>query len=100
MGYIRNRREPKMFPCGTPELTRNRLGICLIKCLYFTSYRATVIRRMVDGLTLPVALSESADAVPCSQLTPLMSSDHKLGGAYKPLMNRPRGSMFSTPFLE
>ena len=62
--------------------------------------RATMIRRMVDGLTLPLALSDNVEHIPCAQLTPLMSSDHILGRAYKPLMSRPKGSTFLAPFWE
>lgn len=58
----------------------------------YNPYRATLMRRMVDSLTLPLTLSGKVDHVPCSQVTPLISSDHRLGGAYKPLMDRPTSS--------
>lgn len=49
-----------------------------------------MLRRMLDSLELSLLPSPP----PISHVSSLISSDHKLGGAYKPLLSRPTSTTF------
>ena len=48
-----------------------------------------MVRRMLDSLQLPLMLSGESESIPQDQGRSLVQSDHKLGGAYKPILSRP-----------
>ena len=52
-------------------------------------------RRMLDSLELSLLPSSSP---PTAQLSSLISSDHKLGGVYKPLLLRPTSATYEERF--
>lgn len=43
-----------------------------------------MVKRMLDSLE-----SSTNEAPPINQLAPIVKADHKLGGSYKPLRERP-----------
>lgn len=49
-----------------------------------------MLRRMLDSLELSLLPSP----LPISHVSSLISSDHRLGGAYKPLLSRPTSATF------
>ena len=53
-------------------------------------HRSTMIRRMLDSLELSLLPSPP----PISHVSSLITSDHKLGGTYKPLLSRPTSGTF------
>jgi tRNA pseudouridine38/39 synthase len=56
--------------------------------------KSTMLRRMLDSLELTLLPSPP----PTSHISSLLTSDHKLGGAYKPLLSRPTAASFEERF--
>lgn len=55
-----------------------------------------MLRRMLDSLELSLLPSPP----PISHVSSLISSDHRLGGAYKPLLSRPTSATFEERFKD
>ena len=62
--------------------------------MFTSSFSATMIRCMLDSLELPLSCSDDHTSLPSDQVSPLIKSDHKLGGSYKCLLTRPSNGKF------
>ena len=63
--------------------------------LFTSSISTTMIRCMLDSLELPLSRSDDHVSLPSDQMSPLIKSDHKLGGSYKSLLTRPSSGEFN-----